>query len=354
MLRSVSQSRPPQKRALPKNPAPALREVTVEKILDGFHGGSQSIAAGGIIDGDNRFLKAPEVTDNSRPQERNYANFESELLAHEIFSLIGIKSPESEIVRIKGASPFHESLGNVVLSMELVDEEFVEGRKLHKSSGWGIPKKGKSEDFLKVSLVDILIGNADRRDANLMLREDQNGQLLPVPIDNNSGFGNLANWKYPTNHCNFVKSYGGSVDEPGLRQLGSIANIYVDITLADDLFDTEAERTMAKELALELKAKLSDQEIDKMVDALPREIIPDAAGVPEHQGDPQMLKTLLNGVRPGSEGDELFRDRKIQLKETLKWRRDNLPKALDKFLTDFANPKVDPIEDCRKDWNLLY
>lgn len=331
---------------MPKKTPPPIREVEVQRVVDEFAGGTQSVCAVAEVEGQLKFLKS------QRPHAHvRYANFESEILAHDLFEVAGIKAPEAEVVRLKKGSSLEDRLGRVVLAMDYVDSEFA-GRQKVMGGAWGTRQGADTDDYRRMILVDILMGNADRRGANYLDRWTRQGEVKPVPIDNNSGFGNLLNWKVPTNHCNFINSYGGAGSTPGIRQNGTIANILMDTTLHQELLDEPAEQQRTLELAAELVSRLSDEKIDDMVENLPREIIPRGTRVrldDVRAGlDGEGLNVLSNGVEDGLSGQNLFQFRKDQLRHTLRWRRDHLVEALQQF---FA--AADPLKQASDDWNLL-
>ncbi len=333
------------RQAIRKTPPP-IREVEVQRVVDEFAGGTQSVCAVAEVEGQLKFLKSQRPHSHVR-----YANFESEILAHDLFEVAGIRAPEAEVVRLRPGSALEERLGKVVLAMDYVDSEFA-GRQKVMGGAWGTRQGADRDDYRKMILVDILMGNADRRGANYLDRWTRQGEVKPVPIDNNSGFGNLLNWKVPTNHCNFINSYGGAGSTPGIRQNGTIANILMDTTLHQELLDEPAEQQRTLELARELVGRLSDEKIDEMVEDLPREIIPRGTRVSlddVRKGlDVQGLELLTNGAEEGLSGQELFQFRKDQIRHTLRWRRDHLVDALTTF---FA--AADPLKQASDDWNLL-
>jgi len=333
-------------RSTPPKPRLPLREVEVESVVDEFAGGTQSRASVAVIDGESKFLKSQKSHGYGR-----YANFESDLLAHDLFELMGIRAPDTEVVRLRPGSPLRDQLGAVVLCMDYVDSDFAGHRKV-APGGWGLRKGAVKDDYLKMTLIDILMGNADRRGANYLDRWTSSAKVRPVPIDNNSGLGNLINWKTATNHCNFIPSYEGAGETPGLRQNGTIANILMDTTLHTDILDEPEEQQRTLQLARELVEKLSDAKIGEFVDRLPREIIPRGVKVEmgrlEQVVGSETLKHLANGATEGLSGTELFEFRKQQIKDTLTWRRDHLMEALENY---FA--AKDPIGDAADDWKLM-
>lgn len=328
-----------------------IRAVRVGRVIKEHAGGTQSRAAVAEVEGEKRFLKS-----RAPSQYGNVANFESEILAHDLFELVGVESPQAEVVRLMPGSPLRKELGEVVLSMEYVDSQFTGGDKVAEG-GWMLPEGAVLDKYLKMTLVDILSGNSDRRGANYFQVWRTTG-VEPIPIDNNSGFGNLLTQKYATNHCNFIKSYDGAGAEPGIRQNGKIANLFIDTTLHSTLLDEPHERERALQLAGELIETLTDQKIAEFVERLPREIFPDDFVLDFASIPPDLERTsieiLKNGSRAGLTGEELFAFRKTQIKETLVWRRDHLLEALRTYFAEATDPRKEPLDECSNDWNLLH
>jgi len=325
------------------------RNLVVQKVIKQHAGGTQSQAAVAEVDGDVRFLKS------ARPSHYGSSpNFESEFLAHDLFELVGIRAPEAEMINLQPHSPLYDELGPTVLSTEFVDEQFTQGAKPRRG-GWGPPEGAAYDDFFRMVLVDMVIGNADRRGANYFTMETNRG-VVPIPIDNNSGFGNLSTQKVGTNHCNFIRSFDGAGEAPGLRRNGTIANLFIDTMLHHELLDEAHERARIVELAREFQHQLTDEKIEMMVDDLPRAVIPGETKVEYYlpEGlDPATKDLLANGAENGMSGDKLFSFRKNQLKGTLAWRRDNLVEALQTHFQKVEDPTRDPIKECSEDWDRM-
>ena len=183
--------------------------------------------------------------------------------------------------------------------------------------------------------------------------ESPDGLVRPVPLDNNSGFGNLINWKTPNVQNNFVKSY--EAVEGVIR--GSIPAILESTTLYETLLDEPDEQLHALELAKKFQQTLTDDKIESMVEELPSEVIPEGLTIESQhfqyafQDKPAALSLLRNGIEDGMEGKELFEARKTQIKETLAWRRDHLVEAMEAFFSDFNDPDIDPIGEAQALWS---
>ena len=326
-----------------------IREVVVDELVDQYAGGTQSVASVAVIEGETKFLKSTRPSMYGR-----YANFEADILAHDLFEAVGLEAPDAEILRLRDAT-LNEYLGPVVLAIDFVDQEFVKGDRLTKG-GWDAPKTADLDSYIKMTLVDLLIGNSDRRGANYFNRLATDGKSRPIPIDNDSAFGNLLTQKVPTNHMNFVKSYEPAGETRGIRQNGTIANMLVDTMLHYELLNEPHEQARTLELAREMTRTLSDEKIEQMVERLPRQIIPDDLVVSSAELKPHLdaetFRVMNNELPEELSGDELFAFRKRQLKETLAWRRDHLVPALEKYFADLNDPQVDPIRRCGDDWNI--
>lgn len=325
----------------------SIPRASVGQILKKRAGGTQSSASIAVIDGEKRFVKSQHLARHNR-----YANFESDILAHDLFELADIKAPKAEIMTLPPGELAQE-LGQTVLVTEFVDTNFAGDTKVLHGASWELKNGAVLDDYLKMTIVDILQGNADRRDANFMDRVLPDGTIRPAPIDNDSALGNLVTQKFASNHCNFIKSYGPSGKARGIRQCGSLANLFVDSVWQKYSLDEPHEQARALELAKEYTAKLTDKTIDSMVEALPPEIIPPDVKLEfgEPSADfPESVGYLLNGATNGLQGRELFEFRKSQIKDTLKWRRDHLVGALKDFFQQLNDPQKDPMNECFQDW----
>ncbi len=326
-----------------------VRQTAVTRVIKEHAGGTQSRASVAVVDGDTRFLKS------QRPSRHGTSpNFEADFLAHDLFEMVGIRAPEAELIRLSPAGPLTQDLGDVVLSTEFVDTEFTGGEKV-RGIGWSVPEDAYQDAFFNMTLVDLVMGNADRRSANFFVQKSERG-LIPIPIDNDSGFGNLANQNCATNHCNFILSYDGAGSTPGLRQNGKVANHFIDTIFHRDLLDEPEERERILHLAGEFQKNLSDQKIEQMVERLPAEVIPEGAKVEYYLPetiDPTTAELLTNGATEGLAGAGLFAFRKAQLKKTLAWRRDHLVDALKDYFAQLEDPNIDPLQVCSDDWKRL-
>lgn len=324
--------------------------VRIDEVVKKHAGGTQSVASVAVIDGETKFLKS------SRPSMYGrYANFEADILAHDLFEAVEIEAPDAEIVRLP-ASELRDYLGEEVLAIDFVDQEFVDGDRVGVG-GWNAPKNADLDSYMKMVLLDFIMGNADRRGANYFNRYCADGKARPVPIDNDSALGNLFTQKLPTNHMNFVQSYEVVGESRGARQNGTIANMLLDTMLHYELLDEAHEQKRCLELAQEMVKTLSDSRIDSLVERLPASVMPSDLDVSlkelKPHIDPATFEVVRNHTPDEISGEQAFAFRKSQLKQTLAWRRDNLVPALEKYFAQLNDPNVDPIEDCSKDWNMV-
>lgn len=306
-----------------------LPELSVEKVRDDAAGGSFTRAAVGAVGGRRVFLKSIR----GNPRGTRYANFEADILAHELFELVGVKSPRAWMVRLAEKSPLRDELGAHVLAMEFVDSRLVRGQVRFG----GYPKDADDDQYVAMALIDILAGNADRRDPNYFTVKpygEASAPVRPVPVDNNAGFSTMTVWSVPTNHVNFLPTYSGAGTLEVMKDLGTIRGVFYDAPVYSVLFDARKLRKRAVQRARQLAGDLTDARIRAMVDALPREIIP--AGVKLDIEAPWLPKlepvarALLFGENPRAlSGRELFEHRKAELVSTLIWRRDHLAEALE-------------------------
>lgn len=322
----------------PLSSPPPLPEVTVEIVRDEHAGGSFTRCAIGVVEGKKVFLKSSR----GNPRGTRYANFEADILAWKIFERLGMKCPGARVVRLVSGTALQRDLGRVVLAMDFVDTRWAGGRVYHGQ--WPGPERARSEEFVNMALVDVLMGNADRREANffVMVSYDQKegaegpGSIRPVPIDNNCGFSSMVNWSMPSNQLNFVPSYKGLAPTEAFRDMGTIRNVVMDsLPLWTILGEPKLTKTLLAQAA-KVCARLDDGFIDGIVDALPREILPDGVvldpGVEWVKTLPESVQTALFPFEQPLCGAKLWAHRVQELKCTLKWRRDQLPRALAAYL----------------------
>jgi hypothetical protein len=330
------------------------RLVNIQRVIVPDAGGDYTRAMVVVIDGKTVFLKSlvcrqfqlarkrgarPEPTDLTR-----YCNFEADILAHHLFNLVGVQSPAAAVVRLKKGSPAAEKLGEIVLSMEYVDSAFAHATV--QEGYWPGKAMAAVDGFIGMALVDILMGNADRRDPNFFIAIGSDNLVRPIPIDNNAGFTTMLVWLIPSNLINFYPSYTGVGPEWPWEKAGTVANIlfrgneyhHVHEHVINDPELRPRIRTVAKTLA----TRLSDALLDRMLARLPPEIIPPVAMV-----DPQPTWLAAAGVAPGLFfgpanvplfGQSLYEQRLREIRETLVYRRDHLLEALEAYWQSRQRP----------------
>lgn len=235
--------------------------------------------------------------------------------------------------------------------MEFVNTRFTSGRVYR-----GVWPEGDRADvakFIDLFLVDLIIGNADRRDANLFVgvrygtNQDQEGpgSNFPIPIDNNSGFGSMVVYPSPSPQGNFLKTFDGvgKLDISG--DLGTIRNIILDSHVHRTLVGRKDLRPRVLARAAQIGKLLDDAFIDGIVAELPREVIPRGVKMDPTAGawltdyTAAQRELLFGGQQVALSGQELFRYRKQELSECFKWRRDHVAAALEKFFATEADSR---------------
>ena len=303
-----------------------IATAKLEEVISDSARGCNSRAAIVRLGGKKFFLKG----NAGSPSGSRYANWESDLLTSRLCERLKLRCPKVELIKLEGSEPLRERLGSTVLSMQFVDSDFVSGKIRH---GYYQKDKANQEAFLKMFLLDCLIGNADRRGANYFTVEKSAG-AEPILIDNNSGFGSSLLWQSPTNHCNFIKSYQGLGSGEVLKDMGTIHGVMMDTHDYPTLLDDPKARQQALSMAQQLPKLLDDKFIDQIVAELPRQVIPRGTEVEPPSSrireflSPEHLELLYSGQPAPLSGAALWQARQEELTSTLKWRRDHLAQAL--------------------------
>lgn len=335
--------------ALPSQAAVPVVQVT--KLLDDSSGGSFTLAQVGVVDGKKVFLKS----NRGSMRGTRYSNFESDILARAIFKKLGIRCPDARVVRLGPGGPTSKWMGSVVLAMQYVDTRFTRGKVL--MGHWPGARYARLAEFIDLALVDLIIGNGDRRGANFFVMVDYDdvegergkpGSFRPVPIDNNCGFASMVVWSFPTSQTNFLPTYSGVGKGEVLCDLGTLKNIALDSEVLHALLGDARMRPRLLARARELGAILTDEFFGAQVDALPAEILPRAikvdASILDKMTKRDFEPSALFGPMTGTlEGKALFDYRKAELKRVFAWRRDHLAEALEQYFQ--TNPPEKPEGD---------
>jgi hypothetical protein len=276
-----------------------------------------------------------------------WSNFESDLVAGLLFDRMGVRAPRAEVVRLDRSGPgstLAKELGETVLAMEFVDESWA-GAPVEKGR-WPGPERADIRAFAALASVDILLGNADRTGDNFFLARGTNGLLRPVPIDNNAGLASFLVWSAPTCLVNFVPSYDGVGPGQPWKLLGSIGNVLVregqEQTVHANLFAGRPHWPQLRAEAGRLVRLLTDAEIDRLVNTLPPEVIPAGmeldTGAPWLPGAGAIDRAALFGAISGRlSGAAVFPARVAEIRRVLRWRRDHLVDAVERFLRDLED-----------------
>ena len=318
----------------------ALPEVTLGPVLNPGAGGSFTFAMTAKLDGRPVFVKS--LRGNTRGTR--YANLEADVLAASIFQRAGVKCPTARIVRLSRTSSC-KALGEVVQVMQFVDERFAGGRVF--PGFWPTAELADIDVYIKIALVDVIIGNADRRDANFFVTTHTvtsrtgDGRVVhtPIPIDNNAGFGSMIPWFLSSDQVNFVQSYDGLGPSGVAKQLGTIANIVRESPLSFPALGLPALEPRVFELEAELHARLDDGWWSAAVALLPAEMIPDDLHVdPAHEMPDGSMpagvtrEAFFGSLVAGMSHAQLVAARRQELRETFAWRREHLRAALVRYL----------------------
>lgn len=314
--------------------AAALPEVTLGRVLREGAGGSVTAAMTAELDGRPVFVKSRAGSQRGM----RYANLESDVLMHAVFARLSMRCPAARIVRLSPQSTCR-ALGEVVQLMDFVDAGWARGKVFE--GFWPTAELADVEAFAKLALVDIIAGNADRRQPNLFVRVSMGGKPLhtPIPIDNNAGFGTMIPWFVASEHLNFVRAYDGLAKVPKLDELGTIRNIVraSPVHLALLGIPALAPRVYA---ALDATVKrLDDAWWGGVVDALPGEILPAGLAIDPVREMPDSAlpagvtrAAFFGDLRAGMTHAQLLAARRRELKDVFAWRRDHLREALDRYL----------------------
>lgn len=332
--------------------------LTPTRVVKDSIGGDYTSAMVVEADGKKVFIKSlrskpypEEDPRGGRPRMlelTRWGNFEADILAKELFNLVDVQSPASRVVTLPPGHVAARRLGDTVVAMEFVDASFARGGTVQEGF-WPGADKADLDGFINMALVDILMGNADRRDPNYFVAVLPDGMVRPVPIDNNSGFTTFLVWTRTSNLCNFWPTYRGLGAGWPWEMLGTIGNVVVRGAevhhVHERVLDDRRFRGKVMHLARALAAKLTDAEIDRMVALIPPEIIPPEVKVrlsPDlaAQLSAPEFRALVPDPRVTLQGAELFRRRVAELRSTLRWRRTNLVAGL----TDYFRRQGGPIE----------
>lgn len=329
----------------------ALPEVTLGRVLSERAGGSVTAAMTAELDGRPVFVKSRAGSQRGM----RYANLESDVLMHAVFTRLSVRCPAARIVRLSARSTCRDRLGEVVQLMDYVDATFAHGKVFE--GFWPTAELADVEAFAKLALVDIIAGNADRRQPNLFVRVPVGGKPLhtPIPIDNNAGFGTMIPWFVACEQLNFVRSYDGLARAPKLEELGTIRNIVRASPVHLALLGIPALEPRVFATLAEVVKRLDDAWWGGVVEALPDAMLPDGLAIDPAREMPDAAlpagvtrAAFFGDLTAGMTHGELVAARKRELKGTFAWRRDHLREALRRYL---AWRRVDP-ESRRQDAEL--
>jgi hypothetical protein len=274
-------------------------------------------------------------------QLTRWGNFESDIVAKALFDLVGVQCPATRVVRLPKGHPAAQKLGEKVAAMEWVDSKFAKGEV--EEGRWPGSQFADVDGFIHMALVDILIGNCDRREPNFFIVVGRDGIVRPIPIDNNSGLCTFLVWTRMSNLINFLPSLDGMGRGWPWDMIGKIDNVLArggeTHHVHEKLFNEARFTPRIVELAKALADKLTDAEIDKILATIPADIIPEGIQVthsPELARDPMVAK-LVGDMKPLS-GPALFTRRIAEIKLVLKARRTSLVKSVTAWIKSRGLP----------------
>lgn len=295
---------------------PVLDVDRLEEVKTGTTSGPRAIAWAGAR---KLLLKS------NRPGQAlkmRTGNFEAELLAHDVLHRVDLPTPRVRLVRLGRAPAELSALGPVCLEMEHLELESPPGREL--TGGWPGSHQADVDAFLRMYVVDLLIGNVDRHGGNFFVKRER-GRLVPVPIDNNLAFVTLIPSAKDTGFVNFLPTFDGP--DRGGFSLGSVSYITYGTALYQNMLAEPEVARRVPGVMRRVLALLDDDFIDRAVEALPPEVLPPDALVDPATFPREIASLLLPGESRPLQGAPLFAARKAELKRILEWRRDHLAAA---------------------------
>jgi len=215
-----------------------------------------------------------------------YGNLEAEVIVAELFLHLGVPAPESRVVELRGQP-------GSWLQQPWLDAATFGGAEPNTLGSWlaGTKKLVVSErDVALLQIVDILVGNGDRHEKNILVVEDVPGRRVPllVPIDHNLAL-TTPNVVSAYTFLHFSPTFDGIPVQPFDRRTRSFANPALakfcghPMTLVrKNLLYRSAwirvERSPAVrrrycELAVQVARRLSNTVLDELVATVPLEDI---------------------------------------------------------------------------------
>lgn len=157
---------------------PQIRTST----LSNLHDTDQGITKPTVADrnGHRYVLKANSRTLVTDRVAVKYGNFEAEIIAHAVFQLLGLDSPEVRVVALEGRTDLY-------LRIRYADASFTHGADAKPVNRTSIAEADPIDldAVRKIALTDLLIGNADRHEGNILVYRTPAGVWMPIPIDHN-------------------------------------------------------------------------------------------------------------------------------------------------------------------------
>lgn len=277
---------PSQSKAKPPATPPLGSErnpIVVQNVANLGSGASRTFT--GEVNGQKFLFKGAEAVVNL---DMLRGNLEAELLADKVLNFLGVSAPKTDYA-------WYDMNGTVepLLSMEWVSDTrpAYPGLFALKRRNW---TDAEMDRFRRMQVIDVLMGNADRHDGNFLF---PNNSWEVIPIDHNMAFStDLVIYPNVTWQKAFLAELPSNV-EYDQRPTHIVGRNLIGREFINSWADKQDAKEQYRKHVPGIQAQLTDAVIDTMVDALPDELA------------------------------ELAR--KDELKNVLKWRRDNLDSLID-------------------------
>ena len=242
-------------------------------------------------------------------------NVEGEFLASRILQLAGIESPRVQLVKIKGRRgqfAMADFVGNSWHGDKVIKDWQIKcDLPRYPQGGSGEQVRNYYRDFARrfdidqvrrLQVLDLLMGNGDRHCGNFFVRQSASGKYRLIAIDHNLAF--VGNGQKPDAHRdasvgfkrNFIKSFNGEgIFEYYAARSGSVANIIEHNDVFQRCLKADPSVEGYRKAVADVKRAINDSVIEQLLKELPAEI---------------------------------SQKRRAEIREVLRWRRDNMERAI--------------------------
>lgn len=302
--------------AAPQADFPLIRIPTLRDLQESTTGKSKPLLA--RRNGARYLFKANVPFVFQGVQVTRHGNFEGELVTRALFERLGVRAPDLYLVRVEGRRELH-------LRIRFAGDRFTDGETAIPQRELAPEAPVDREACRMIQLVDLLVGNLDRHEDNLLFfRRPGDSSWNPVPIDHNLALltpevSDQPNW--------FPKPFPDLSEVPPaprtLLQVREVGNAYLSKhgrnhhPLWKNLLMADSAEADYLRQARSLAAALPDLVLEEIVRDVPDEVF---------EG--------IDGKR-----------RRTEMLDLLQRRRDDLPAFLRAFLPDFRE-----LEGKRREW----